>query len=81
MVRSSSSNLLKYLFLSLILRGKNPSKTNLSVGNPDTTTAVISAETPGIGIIFILLFKAKFINTYPGSEIPGIPASETRAIS
>jgi len=59
MVLSSFSILLKYFFLSLILRGKNPSKTNLSVGNPDTTNAVISAETPGTGINFILFSAFK----------------------
>ena len=34
---------------------------------------------PGIGIIQIFSFIASLITSSPGSEIPGVPASETTA--
>ena len=40
---------------------------------------VTTAEIPPIGIIFILFSIALLIKTPPGSEIKGVPASETRA--
>ena len=42
--------------------------------------ALIAAHAPGIGITSIFSFIASFTITSPGSEIPGVPASDTRAI-
>ena len=38
----------------------------------------MTAEGPGNGIIFIFCFKHSLIKIAPGSEIPGVPASEMR---
>ena len=56
-----------------------PSKTNESVGKPLIDNAVIAAVAPGMGIISIPFFIAAEINLVPGSEMPGVPASETNA--
>ena len=37
---------------------------------------LVTAETPGIGIIGILLLMHSLTNIFPGSEIAGVPASE-----
>ena len=42
--------------------------------------AFIAAQAPGIGTISILFFIASLTIFSPGSEIPGVPASETTAI-
>ena len=55
---------------------------NLSVGNPETEAATVTAEAPGTGTIFTLFPKAlttSLVSKLPGSEIPGVPASETKA--
>ena len=39
-------------------------------------TAVVTADAPGIGTIFILLFIHSFTKIFPGSDIVGVPASE-----
>jgi len=41
---------------------------------------VTNAHAPGIGIISIFLLIASFTITSPGSEIIGVPASDTKAI-
>ena len=43
---------------------------------PDEDIAVVTADTPGIGNIFILFLIHSFIKIKPGSEIVGVPASE-----
>ena len=48
--------------------------------NPEHINAFISAHAPGIGIISILFSIAFFTISSPGSDIPGVPASVTRAI-
>ena len=63
------------------LWGKKPKKLNSSVGNPDWTRAGIKEVAPGKQNTGILLFFALLINKNPGSLIPGVPASETSAIS
>ena len=59
---------------------KNPKKVNSLVLIPEEINALIAAHAPGIGIIFILFLIASFTISSPGSEIPGVPASETNAI-
>lgn len=50
------------------------------MSSPDAIIALIAAHAPGIGIILILFSIAHFTISAPGSEIPGVPASETRAM-
>ena len=52
---------------------------NESVGKPLIVRAVITAEVPGIGTTSICSLIALEINLTPGSEIAGVPASETNA--
>src|SRR3990167_3949007 len=64
------------------LCGKNPRKVNSCVGKPEADNAAITAEAPGIGITSTLsrrLFLILEINIVPGSEIVGVPASDTKA--
>ena len=42
--------------------------------------AVATADAPGIGIILMLFLTHSLTKTEPGSEIPGVPASEIRDI-
>ena len=60
--------------------GKKPSKVNLSHGIPLTIRAGISAVGPGKDSTSMLLSKQFLTIKYPGSEIPGEPASETTPI-
>lgn len=53
---------------------------NSLVFNPDAINAFIAAQAPGIGIISISFFIAFLTISSPGSDIPGVPASETIAI-
>ena len=59
------------------LWGKNPSKTNLSQGNPDATNAGTKAVGPGKHSTSIPACTQARTNKNPGSEMPGVPASET----
>ena len=69
------------MFLFFFVGGK-PEKINLSDLKPETEAAAVTALGPGIAIIFTsspnnsVTFS---INIFPGSEIPGVPASETKA--
>ena len=69
-----------FSFLNFLFKGKNPIKTNSFVSKPDAIKALIAAQAPGIGITSIFSSIAFFAITSPGSEIPGVPASETTAI-
>ena len=60
--------------------GKKPSKVNLSHGIPLIIRAGISAVGPGKDSTSMLLCKHFLTIKYPGSEIPGEPASETTPI-
>ena len=62
------------------LCGKNPKKENSSVGKPDCIKAGMIEVAPGKQNILILFSFALLTNKYPGSLIPGVPASEIRAI-
>ena len=53
---------------------------NSLVFNPDAINAFTKAQAPGIGITSIFSSIAFFITSSPGSQIPGVPASETNAI-
>jgi hypothetical protein len=49
-VRGSAASSAKRERRSPGLRGGNPSKQNLSVGSPDTASAVVRADGPGIAV-------------------------------
>ena len=78
-VRFSSAISFNLLVLPFFT-GKNPSNKNLSDGKPELTRAGIKAVAPGRHSISILFLMHSRINKNPGSEIPGVPASEINAI-
>src|SRR3989344_897170 len=63
------------------LCGKNPKKRNSEDGSPETERAAVRALAPGIGMIETSgrFARTEDINAEPGSEIVGVPASETNA--
>ena len=62
-----------------IFFGAYPSKTKELVDKPEETRAEITEDGPGIGVTFIFFSIAFETNSYPGSEINGVPASEIMA--
>ena len=72
---SSNFSLRVFLF-----NGKKPINVNSVASIPEAIIAVINAHAPGIGITFIFSFNASFTISSPGSDIAGVPASDTRAI-
>ena len=69
-----------FSFLNFLFNGKKPKKVNSFVSNPDAIKAFTNAHAPGIGITSIFSSIAFFITSSPGSQIPGVPASDTNAI-
>src|SRR3989344_686225 len=64
------------------LCGGNPRNKNSSAGKPEIESAPISAQGPGTETIFTSfpnLSTPASTNLPPGSEIPGVPASDTYA--
>ena len=61
--------------------GKKPSKENLSEGKPEQTKAGTKAVGPGKDSTSTSYFMHSRTNKNPGSEIPGVPASEIKAVS
>ena len=59
---------------------KKPKNINSLVFNPEAINAFTKAHAPGIGITSIFSSMAFFITSSPGSQIPGVPASETNAM-
>jgi len=55
--------------------GKNPSNTNLSLGNPLFTNAGTNAVAPGKHSTSILFSTHALTSKNPGSEMAGVPAS------
>lgn len=60
--------------------GRKPSNTNLSQGSPLPTRAGTNAVAPGSTVTSIPAFLHSLTSINPGSEIPGVPASEIRAM-
>ncbi len=79
MVLSSSESNFSLVCLPF-LTGKNPSNTNLSEGSPEFTKAGTNAVAPGKQSTSISFFTHSRTNKKPGSDIAGVPASETNAI-
>ena len=59
------------------LRGRKPSNTKRSVGNPESTSAVSTALGPGTTSTASPASRQARTSRSPGSLIPGIPASVT----
>ena len=68
------------LSLSVFFFGRKPSKINFEDGRPLDTRAVIAAQGPGMQTTSSPAIFVCFTNSSPGSHIPGMPASLTRAI-
>ena len=71
--------------VSMIITGEAalaeiPAKINLDDGRPLETSAVNAAQGPGIQIVFKLFLFVSLTSSSPGSQIPGRPASLTRAM-
>src|SRR5450759_2014748 len=79
MVLVSSINPVILLFLPFF-GGRKPSKQNLSLGSPEYTSAGMRAVGPGRDSTGIYFSTHVLTSKNPGSEIPGVPASETSAI-
>lgn len=64
------------------LCGKNPKNKNSSDDSPAIDIAAASAEAPGIASIFAsgANSRTRATSRAPGSEMPGVPASETNTI-
>ena len=56
-----------------------PSNINALVGNPLNVRAAVTAEGPGTVTILMPFFIQAEINLIPGSDMAGVPASDTRA--
>src|SRR5260221_4605633 len=59
--------------------GQKPINKKLLVLNPETDNAAVTLDGPGIGTILISLEFKKSMSSLPGSAIPGVPASVTKA--
>jgi hypothetical protein len=79
MVLSSSARSFNLVCLPFFT-GRNPSKINFSNGKPEITKAGTNAVAPGKHSTLISRFKHSRTNKNPGSEIPGVPASEIKAM-
>jgi len=53
----------------------------LSVGNPEITSPEMPAEGPGSVLTAIPSLRALLTTLKPGSDIPGVPASDINATS
>ena len=62
------------------LLGKKPVKKNLSGARPASTSAVMGAEGPGKALMGMLACIASSTSLYPGSDIRGVPESDTKAM-
>ena len=77
-VRVSAANSASRVALPFF-SGRNPSNTNRSQGNPEATSAGTKAVAPGRQTTSIPASRQARESMKPGSEIPGVPASETSA--
>ena len=68
-------------FMRPFFWGKKPSKQNLSHGKPLCTTAGMRAVAPGSVTTSIPSSTQRRTSKKPGSEMPGVPASDTNATS
>ena len=80
MVQGNCANQIYWVCLPFFW-GRNPWKKNRSQGNPDETKAGTNAVAPGNACTSILCCRHSLTNKKAGSEIPGVPASVTMAMS
>ena len=69
----------KCSFRFFLLLGRNAPKKNGVEGSPEATRAVRQALAPGTGTTVMPFWIASWAMASPGSEMPGKPASVTRA--
>ena len=74
-----SVNLSINFFLSDFFSGRKPHIQNAEVSNPDSTSALIAAHGPLITVYSSPRFISSSARILPGSEIMGMPASDTSA--
>ena len=79
MVLSSTASSLRISSLSFPLRGIKPSITHRLIDMPLTTKAANTDDAPGITDTLKPLSITVLTNSSPGSEMPGVPASLTKA--
>jgi hypothetical protein len=77
--RGNIGDLEKSFRRSPFFDGRNPQKKIESVGRPEAATAFTNALAPGIGTTSTPASIARSTIRKLGSEIPGVPASETTA--
>jgi len=63
------------------LRGRKPANDQRSLGSPEATSAVVTALGPGSTSTSIPPAMHSRTSAKPGSEINGVPASDTSAMS
>ena len=51
------------------------------MSSPEQESAVMAAQGPGMAVTLISFSMQAWTSFVPGSEIPGVPASEMRAIT
>ena len=78
MVRHSSANAFRRVILPFFC-GRKPSKQNFSFGSPEATNAGTKAVAPGKHCTSMPLRTHSLTTRKPGSDIPGVPASEIKA--
>ena len=79
-VRFSSRNSESWRFRLPNFGERKPSKTKLCSGSPAIEAAAIQAEGPGTGMMGISASMHWISSRYPGSDMVGVPASDTSAI-
>lgn len=62
------------------MRGRKPRNWKRSVSSPEQHRAVMAAQAPGMGLTAIFWAMQAWMSWVPGSEIPGVPASEMSPI-
>src|ERR1041385_7535365 len=80
MIVPSSSRRSPSLVFLPFFTGRKPSKANRGDGSPLTMRAGSRADAPGTVFTGIPASSAEETTLKAGSEIPGVPASETSAI-
>ena len=79
MVRTSFLTDSKWSLRLFLLTLKKPSNVNLPVGSPDTANAEMTALGPGTTSTGTSCSAHNATRSSPGSEMAGMPASETMA--
>ena len=73
--------LFKCSYRCRLLTDRNPSNANLFAGKADTISALTAATGPGIDVTVTPFSAHRRTRSSPGSDMAGVPASDTRATS